>query len=119
MLKEYGSKERKLFLVPELNNSYDINAVMLSNGERKLGYVSASEAPILRKIFERWRNEKNFDEVIVVEPIYNPCAVVYDDDYCLLAETRRFKDLRSIKFRAVHRINERLARKFASEEKGA
>jgi len=99
-------EEPYMFILPEVNNTTDPNAVMLSNGRRKIGSVAAGEAGKLRRIFAEWRHEMDFDEVLVVDFVRTPIVhTAYDCD--------NFKHVASIKVRGIYRVHERLARKFA------
>jgi len=100
-------EERFLFLVPEVNNGTDVNAVMLHDGKKKLGSVAAGEAPVLKGLFESWKAERGHDEVVVLTFRNQPNV---DSQYMI----DNFKRLGSIKVRGLYRVNERLARKFAA-----
>ena len=95
-------EEQLLFLVPEVDNNYDINAVMLHNGKQKLGSVTATEAPKLKHMLQQWREENGGKDDVVVCRMWR---VDHNLDY--------FKLAGSITVRGVHRVNERLARKFS------
>jgi len=99
---------RLMFLVPEVDNKQDVNAVMLSNGRQKIASIAAAEAPMLKALFERWRREKGYDEVIVVDFVCTPSVETQ-------WEVNSFKRLGSIKVKGLYRVHERLARKFAAK----
>ncbi len=95
-----------LYLVPEVDNKYDVNAVMLHNGKQKLGSVEAKDAAKLKRLLTDWRdqNRSNTDDVIVVRM-----------DTLSHENLNDFKFRGSITVRGMHRVNERLARKFANK----
>lgn len=95
-----------LYLVPEPNNQYDSNAVMLHNGKIKLGSVEASDAARLRLLFQQWKNENgggNGGEDVVVVKLDR-----------ITVDPQTFAFTGSIKIRGMYRVNERLARKFSN-----
>ena len=100
--------ERFMFIVPEVNNATDSNAIMLSDGRKKIGSVAASEAAVLRRVFEKWRAERGYDEVVVVQFKYPPSV---DTTY----DVENFKRLGSFGVKGIYRVHERLARKFAAK----
>lgn len=100
--------ERFMFIVPEVNNTTDSNAIMLSDGRKKIGSVAASEAAVLRRVFEKWRAERGYDEVVVVQFKYPPSV---DTAY----DVENFKRLGSFGVKGIYRVHERLARKFAAK----
>jgi len=97
--------DQHLYLVADVTNKHDCNAVMLHNGKQKLGSVNALQATALRKVFAKWRAEPDSpgDEVIV-------CRV---DRIDYTAED--FKFVGSIVVHGKHRVSERLARKYADK----
>lgn len=97
-----------MFIVPEVGNSKDVNAIMLSNGKQKLASIAASEAPALKALFEAWRSARGYDEVIVVDFVSQPMVNT-------TWEADNFKRLGSFKVKGTHRVHERLARKFAAK----
>lgn len=99
--------KRCLFLVPEVKNTHDVNAIMLSNGKQKIASVSAADAPAIRLLFENWRREVGYDEVIVVDFVCEPLLKTSTDIV-------HFKRLGSIRVEGLYRVHERLARKFAT-----
>jgi len=97
--------ERFLFLIPEPSNTVDPNAVMIHDGKRKLGYVSAAEAPKIRVLFDRWKAEDGFDSVIV-------CDIGWMSDYTY----QQLKKTYTAKVTGIARVHERPARKFAGRQ---
>lgn len=61
-----AARDQVLFLVADINNKFDQNAVMLHNGKVKLGYVAAAEAAKVKKILLDLTKERGQDQVIVV-----------------------------------------------------
>lgn len=55
-----------LFLVHDVNNRFDVNAVMLHDGVRKLGYVQAAQAATVRALLKAEGERAGQDVVIVV-----------------------------------------------------
>lgn len=94
--------DQLLFLVAEVDNNHDINAVMLHNGKQKLGSVTATEAPRLKQMLQKWRDSNDGKDDVVVCRMWR---IDHSLDY--------FKNMGSISVRGVHRVNERLARKFS------
>jgi hypothetical protein len=94
-----------LYLVPEVNNQYDVNTIMLHNGKQKLGSVEAHSAAPIRQLMEKWKNEGGSGEDVVV------CSMdsFYDSGL------QEFKHRGSLKVRGMYRVNERLARKFSKK----
>lgn len=92
-------EDKRLFLVPEVNNQYDSNAIMLHNGKQKLGSVSAEDASKLRLLFE-----KNKDRVLV-------CNMDSFSGY----DKSQFSRLASIKVYPKQWADERPARKYADQ----
>lgn len=101
-------EEKMLFILPEVNNRVDSNAIMLSNGKQKLGSVAAIEAAKLRGMFDRWKREKGYDEVVVATFKYTPFLNT-------ATEIADFRRRGSIVLTGVLRVHERLARKFAKQ----
>jgi hypothetical protein len=93
-----------LFLVPEVDNVHDINAVMLHNGHKKLGSVEARSAAAIKRLMVEWQNasDSRSEDIVVcrIEPTYR-------------SSLEDFKYRGSITVRGMYRVNERLARKFA------
>jgi len=98
-----------LYLVPEQDNKYDTNAVMLHNGKMKLGSVEASDAARVKRLLQEWKDQNGGgitgEDVIVVR-----CDPLYVDP-----QTFEFKG--SVKVRGMYRVNERLARKFSNKHR--
>ena len=90
-------EDKRLFLVPEVNNRYDTNAIMLHNGKQKLGSVSAEDAARLRPLFDA-----NKDQVLV-------CNMDSFSGY----DKSQFSRLASIKVYPKQWADERPARKYA------
>ena len=61
-----AARDQCLFLVPDVSNKFDANAVMLHDGKVKLGYVAAGEALGVKKILDKLTKERGQDQVIVV-----------------------------------------------------
>lgn len=86
-----------LYLVPDIGNKHDSNAIMISDGNKCLGHVTRAEAAILkRKVF------KDTSDVICV----------YPKD---ASTDTRTGMLMSMKVGGFCKVNERLARKYAVE----
>ncbi len=101
-----------LYLVPEVDNNHDVNAVMLHNGEQKLGSVSADAAPELKNLLKLWKTseigkEYNTDDVIV-------CSLQADSVGYGAGDMLNFMNRGSIIVVGEYRVNERLARKFSN-----
>lgn len=102
-IKDKDIKDQCLYLVPELDNDADINAIMLRNGKQKLGSVSASQAPYLKKLFQNWQNDNSGSNDVIV------CEMrIFDHGLDFFRRTG------SISVKGVYRVNERLARKFSA-----
>jgi hypothetical protein len=97
--------ERFLFLIPDVANKHDANAVMIHDGKRKLGYVAASEAPRVRALFDRWRAEDGFDSVVVCD-----IGWMSDHSYAHLKRTN------TAEVTGLARVHERAARKYAAKQ---
>lgn len=98
-----------LYLVPELDNKYDVNAVMLHNGKKKLGSVEANDAARVKRLIQQWKNENGGG--ITGEDV----VVVRCDRIMIDPQTFEFKG--SIVVRGMYRVNERLARKFSNKHR--
>jgi hypothetical protein len=98
---ESSSLRQCLYLVPEVGNQYDKNAVMLHDGKRKLGYVSREFASTIRPVLEQWKrqNEDNQtgDDVVV----------------CTLVNSGWNSHESTTFVTGIFRVNERVARKFS------
>lgn len=92
-----------LFLVGEVDNEYDINAVMLHDGKNKIASVCSEDARSVRAMLQQWRDKTGVDNVIVCS--FNKYAAAHE-----------MKNYMSIKLKCHYRVDERLARKFAGEE---
>lgn len=88
---------QRLFLVQEVNNEHDQNAIMLHDGERKIASVTADQARAIKKIL------LNTNDVIV-------CNIGY------ISSKAEFKKMLSYTVKGMYIVNERLARKFADQE---
>lgn len=94
------SYQQCVYLVPEVDNKYDSNAVMLHNGKQKLGSVSATEAPAIKRLLESYGK----NNVLICS-----YATGWDMNF------ESFKRLGSISVWSTEIVNERLARKFAAQ----
>lgn len=98
-----------LYLVAERDNKYDVNAVMLHNGKKKIGSVEVNDAAKVKRILHEWNVQNGGgiegDDVIVVR-----CDAMPID-----AKTFEFKG--SVQVRGMYRVNERLARKFSNKHR--
>lgn len=97
--------ERFLFLIPDVANKHDRNAVMIHDGKRKLGYVAAVQAPRVRALFDRWKVEDGFDSVIVCD-IGWMSNVTYEF----------LKKSSTTEVTGLARVHERAARKYAAKQ---
>jgi hypothetical protein len=88
-----------LFLVPDINNKFDKNAVMLHNGVSKLGHVVLAEAIEIRKILADQVLKFGQDVVLVVS---------------IPPMTENFRWSSSLSVRVVGVVYERFARKYAA-----
>ena len=96
-------KDQRLFLVRDVNIKFDENAVMLHNGHRKIGYVTAKDAPKIRKIIDNLTEMMGQDQVIVVK---HTSKIISDS----------FNWSSSIVVKGVGHVYERYARKVAQKE---
>lgn len=94
--------DQRLFLVPDINNPFDKNAVMLHDGKVKLGYVAATEAAKVKAIIDDLSKAGGQDHVIVVKH----APVKREGDFSWST---------SISVTAVGHVYERIARKLAQE----
>jgi hypothetical protein len=97
------AKDQCLFLVADVNNKFDANAVMLHNGKVKLGYVAAAEAARVKAVLDDLSKASGQDHVLVVKH----------------AEVRRpgdFSWCTATNVTAVGHVYERIARKFAQKQ---
>lgn len=95
-------EDQLLFLVPDEGNKFDTNAVSLHDGVRKLGHVSAREAPMIRKFIDRLSREKGQDQVLVVKARQ-------------IANKDSFKWSTSFNVSCIGVVYERIARKHAEQ----
>lgn len=97
-------EDQCLYLVADVGNTYDSNAVKLHNGKQKLGSVAAEFAKPVRAMLDRWSKEDGFDSVIV-------CKL----DLTTINGNNigSFKKFASVYVKGFSRVNERAARKFA------
>lgn len=96
-----------LYLVPEVDNKHDVNAVMLHNGKQKLASVESTCAAKIKRLLQKWREENGTrgEDVVVCR-----IAAMYID-----RNTFEFKG--SAQVYGMHRVNERLARKFSDKHR--
>lgn len=95
-------QDQRLFLVRDVNNKFDENAVMLHDGKGKLGYVCAAEALKVRRIIDELTKAGGQDHVLVVK--HAPVRRPGDFSWCT-----------STSVTAVGHVYERIARKFAQQ----
>lgn len=100
-------EDQLLFLVADVNNKLNTNAVMLHDGIRKLGYVVATQAPEIRALLDKLSLEMGQDFVIVVSFNFPAMTGGYDP--------KTFEQSSSINVSGVGMVYERLARKYAQE----
>lgn len=88
-----------LFLVPDVNNKFDKDAVMLHDGISKLGHIAATECGPVRRFLEKEALARGQDAVLVVHvpPI----------------KSDNFSWSTSFNVKVVGIVYERIARKFA------
>ena len=88
-----------LFLVPDVNNKFDKDAVMLHDGVQKLGHIAAEECAAVRRFLEKEALSRGQDAVLVayVPPI----------------KSDSFQWSTSFNVKVVGIVYERIARKFA------
>lgn len=106
-LKDASSRQgcwQRLFLVRDVGNPYDKNAVALHNGAIRLGHVVRGQAATVAKVLDEMAKELGGDAVIVVQTM---CAI---DNWATL-----------VRVKPIAYSPERPARKFARDElkKGA
>lgn len=92
-------EEQCLFLVPDVGNKFDKNAVMLHDGVRRLGHIAANECAEVKRLLDKEALERGQDAVLVVNipPI----------------KTDNFIWSTSFNVKVVGIVYERIARKFA------
>ena len=97
-----------LYLVPEMDNKHDVNAVMLHNGKKKLASVNATDSAKIKAMLARWKDEngggRNEDVIVCRIP----------DKYM---DAKSYCQLGSIQVYGMQRVNERLARKFSDKQR--
>lgn len=96
--------DQHLYLVAEFDNEYDKNAVMLHNGKQKLGSVNATQSPAIKRLLAEWIDGPRGDFVVV-------CKMDRIQTY----DEVNFPYVGSITVYGKHRVNERLARKYADK----
>lgn len=96
-------KKLPLFLLPQVGNPHDKNAIMLSDGSKKLASVLATEAESIKNTFGKWTHESGVPEVMVVE---------FAKDYSDVIKHGDFPRQGVLHLRCVGRVNERIARKY-------
>lgn len=97
-LKEAASRKgpaQRLFLVRDVGNPYDVNAVALHNGATRLGHVVRDEARGVARVLDKLTADIGGDAVIVVEingAINNwmPCIKVKPIAYTPERPARKF-----------------------------
>lgn len=92
-------EDQCLFLVADVNNKFDKNAVMLHNGVQKLGHISASECGVVKRFLSDEALERGQDVVLVVS---------------MLPANDTFHWNSSFTVKVVGLVNERVARKYAA-----
>lgn len=99
--KSATGMQQHLYLVAEVDNNHDINAVMLHNGKQKLGSVTSIQAAAIKQLLQGMRDKAGNDQVVVcfVDRIYESV-----EDFAYRG---------SITIHGKYSVNERLARKFA------
>jgi hypothetical protein len=92
-------EDQCLFLVPDVGNKFDANAVMLHDGVQKLGHVAAGECAAVKKFLDAESLEQGQDVVLVVHvpPI----------------KSDNFNWSTSFNVKVVGMVYERVARKYA------
>jgi hypothetical protein len=109
--------EQCLFLVAESGNMHDQHAVMLHDGERKIGSLNKVQAPAVKAILDSWvrplaGKSYNQEDVIVVSVPYLLDDSDYSDTSDMYDELKRSQ---IVKVKGIYRVNERLARKFSDQ----
>lgn len=107
--------EQCLFLVAESGNMHDEHAVMLHDGDKKIGSLNKTQAPAVRALLDSWVKPlagKPYDQedVIVVAVPYTLDGSDYSDTGDAYDELQRNQ---TITVKGIYRVNERLARKFS------
>lgn len=91
-----------MFLVPDVGNRFDKNAVMLHDGRAKLGYVAAKEVLEVKRVLDELSSTVGQDQVLVIE--IQP-----------IANERDFSWSSSFNVKVIGAVYERIARKCAQE----
>lgn len=92
-------EDQCLFLVSDVHNQFDKNAVMLHDGVQKLGHIAAEECGAIRKLLEKESLDRGQDAVLVVHvPPIKSDSFNWDT---------------SFNVKVVGIVYERIARKFA------
>lgn len=110
--------EQCLFLVAESGNMHDEHAVMLHDGEHKIGSLNKSQAPAVRALLDSWSRPlpgKHYkqEDVIVVSVPYCLTDDDWNDETSVMYD--RLKHDQVVTVKGIYRVNERLARKFSDE----
>lgn len=92
------AEDQLLFLVADVHNKFDKNAVMLHDGVKKLGNVVAAQAPAIRKLLDDAAIEHGQDQVIVM----------------YLGELGNQPNWSSLTLQGIGMVYERVARKHAA-----
>lgn len=92
------AEEQLLFLVADVRNKLNSDAVMLHDGVKKLGNVVASQAPAIRKLLDDAAVEHGQDQVIVM----------------YLGDLGDQHNWSSLTLQGIGMIYERIARKYAA-----
>jgi hypothetical protein len=95
-------EDRCLFLVADVANTHDKNAVMLHNGKQKLGNVRREDAPRIKNLLDKWKQESGYEMVIAVNYLHHRGNTFAE-----------FTAKLDMAFRGLFKINERTARKFS------
>jgi hypothetical protein len=101
---------QRLFLLPDLKNTHDANAMMLHNGDKILGYVSAKEAGALKIILDDMHYANGGKQHVVV------CT--FDDSMNIhLPRKLQENGMYYIRLQPLYISEERKARKAAEQLK--
>lgn len=93
-------EDQCLFLVHDVGNKFDKDAIMLHDGVSKLGHIAASECGAVRAFLSKEGQLRGQDVVLVA--------------YVPTIKNDSFSWSTSFSVKAVGLINERVARKFAA-----
>jgi hypothetical protein len=66
-ISKWEPRLQRLYLVADVNNRFDRDAVMLHDGVNKLGRVVAKQAPAIREFLDAASLDRGQDQVIVCE----------------------------------------------------